>query len=303
MKKIIALLLALSMLFALTSCGKDVENTPTKEITDETTSTTENLKKPTLENSPTETSELIEPHKHSYDSKVTTAASCVNDGVKTFTCDCSDSYTEKIAAKGHKWSKWEFIYDYSNKNEATRTCDNCSSIDKCALNNLPGYNEVIGYSYDVRGLRFFDSISDLTAYDVFLWYMYSQYPARGDIKTFHYDGIYVINHLYPVSALDKFTKKYFGRIWDYSKISKTDGEYNAQYSYDPTSESVVVTYFEDTWDGPSKTGPINLIKRYAVIDDTHFELEYSTRYDGEPVNVTIYIQKKGDKFIITSHNK
>ena len=41
MKKILALLLALSMLFALTACGGDNENTPTGESTGETTSTTE----------------------------------------------------------------------------------------------------------------------------------------------------------------------------------------------------------------------------------------------------------------------
>lgn len=41
MKKIIALLLALSMLFALTACGGDNENTPTGESTGETTNTTE----------------------------------------------------------------------------------------------------------------------------------------------------------------------------------------------------------------------------------------------------------------------
>ena len=41
MKKIIALLLALSMLFALTACGGDDKNTPTGESTGETTSTTE----------------------------------------------------------------------------------------------------------------------------------------------------------------------------------------------------------------------------------------------------------------------
>ena len=39
---------------------------------------------------------------HSYTSKVTTAATCTNVGVKTFTCaKCSHSYTEAIAATGH----------------------------------------------------------------------------------------------------------------------------------------------------------------------------------------------------------
>lgn len=41
MKKILALLLALSMLFALTACGGDDKTTPTGESTGETTSTTE----------------------------------------------------------------------------------------------------------------------------------------------------------------------------------------------------------------------------------------------------------------------
>ena len=41
MKRILALLLALSMLFALTACGRDNENTPTGESTGTTTNTTE----------------------------------------------------------------------------------------------------------------------------------------------------------------------------------------------------------------------------------------------------------------------
>ncbi len=38
---------------------------------------------------------------HSYTSKVTTAATCTNAGVKTYTCSCGRSYTEAIAATGH----------------------------------------------------------------------------------------------------------------------------------------------------------------------------------------------------------
>ena len=40
---------------------------------------------------------------HSYTSKITTAATCTKAGVKTFTCSkCGDSYTQTIAATGHK---------------------------------------------------------------------------------------------------------------------------------------------------------------------------------------------------------
>ena len=41
---------------------------------------------------------------HDYKSKVTTAATCTGNGVKTFTCSkCSHSYTEVIAATGHSY--------------------------------------------------------------------------------------------------------------------------------------------------------------------------------------------------------
>ena len=42
-------------------------------------------------------------HEHSYTSKVTKAATCTTDGVRTFTCSCGDTYTEVIKATGHKF--------------------------------------------------------------------------------------------------------------------------------------------------------------------------------------------------------
>ncbi len=41
--------------------------------------------------------------KHSYTSKVTTAATCTTAGVKTFTCTCGRSYTEAIATTAHSY--------------------------------------------------------------------------------------------------------------------------------------------------------------------------------------------------------
>ena len=40
-------------------------------------------------------------HTHEYKDAVTKAPTCTEKGVKTFTCECGDSYTEEIAAKGH----------------------------------------------------------------------------------------------------------------------------------------------------------------------------------------------------------
>ena len=113
----------------------------------------------------------------------------------------------------------------------------------------------------------------------------------------------MINHIYSISSLNKFTNKHFGRTWDYSTIVNTNDSDNALYSYDPTAEAVVATYFGNDWNGPGMTGPANLFKEYAVIDDNHFEVIYSTRYKGESIKAVIKIEKKGNKFIITSHTK
>ena len=43
-------------------------------------------------------------HAHSYTSKITKDATCEEEGIKTFTCSCGNSYTEKIAAMGHYYS-------------------------------------------------------------------------------------------------------------------------------------------------------------------------------------------------------
>lgn len=65
------------------------------------------------------------PHSHSYNAKVTAAATCGKDGVKTFTCACGSSYTEKIAATGqHSWK--------SATCTTPKTCINCNTTDGSA---------------------------------------------------------------------------------------------------------------------------------------------------------------------------
>ena len=50
--------------------------------------------------------EILPEHTHSYTSKVTKPATCTENGVKTYTCECGDSYTETIPATGHISSDW-----------------------------------------------------------------------------------------------------------------------------------------------------------------------------------------------------
>ena len=45
------------------------------------------------------------PHEHSYTEAITTEATCETDGLKTFTCECGDNYTEAITAIGHNYEE------------------------------------------------------------------------------------------------------------------------------------------------------------------------------------------------------
>lgn len=45
--------------------------------------------------------ETQEVHVHNYVESITTEATCEHTGVKTFTCECGESYTETIAKKAH----------------------------------------------------------------------------------------------------------------------------------------------------------------------------------------------------------
>lgn len=45
---------------------------------------------------------VTKTHTHQYAAKVTKAATCKEEGIKTYTCSCGSTYTEKIAKTAHK---------------------------------------------------------------------------------------------------------------------------------------------------------------------------------------------------------
>ncbi len=64
-------------------------------------------------------------HSHSYTSSVTKAATCTATGIRTYTCSgCYDSYTESIAATGHKWTAATCT--------APKTCSTCKATEGSA---------------------------------------------------------------------------------------------------------------------------------------------------------------------------
>ena len=63
-------------------------------------------------------------HEHTWnDGEVTTAATCTEKGVKTFTCTaCKETKTEEIPALGHDLEVITVDSGYVNKGSKTTTC-------------------------------------------------------------------------------------------------------------------------------------------------------------------------------------
>lgn len=73
---------------------------------------------------------LIPNHTHSYTGKVTKAATCSAEGVKTFTCSCGSSYTEAIDMIAHSYEKTVTAPTCTQKGYTTYTCAACGNSYK-----------------------------------------------------------------------------------------------------------------------------------------------------------------------------
>lgn len=121
-KFILGLMLALTATTLFTGCGNTSADLP--ESTEAVATVAE--AEPTATPEPTEA-----PHEHIYTEDVTAEATCETDGVKTFSCECGDSYTEAIPATGHSFTSYVYNEDatYTADGTETATCDNCDETD------------------------------------------------------------------------------------------------------------------------------------------------------------------------------
>ena len=67
-------------------------------------------------------SDPVEVHTHSYQEEVTQAATCTEAGLKTYTCQCGDSYTQQIAPSGHSFGDWQQVPGGGEKYRCCETC-------------------------------------------------------------------------------------------------------------------------------------------------------------------------------------
>ena len=80
---------------------------------------------------------------HTYTDSITTEAGCESEGVRTCTCtSCGDSYTEKIAAKGHNYTTSVTQPTCTEKGYTVYTCT-CGNTYKDNYVDSLGHTEVI----------------------------------------------------------------------------------------------------------------------------------------------------------------
>ena len=101
--------------------------------------------------------EITEPHAHSYEA-VTTEPTCTEEGKTVYTCDCSDTYTETIAATGHTWGEWveTTAPTTTSTGVETRTCSACGATETQDIPILdadaPIVADVFNYTITINGI-------------------------------------------------------------------------------------------------------------------------------------------------------
>jgi len=128
-KRLLGVLLFVVLVSVCVGCGAESTTNGQTEVV-ETPAAEESTPEQTAE--PIETPEEIEePHTHNYAEEITTDATCEADGLKTFTCECGDTYTEAIPAVGHVYENYVSNNDATYLADGTETskCNTCDLTD------------------------------------------------------------------------------------------------------------------------------------------------------------------------------
>lgn len=88
-----------------------------------------------------------EVHKHSYSSTVTTEPTCESYGVRTYTCSCGKSYTERIEKADHALGDWVItqnptVADFGKKVQYCSVCKN--AFNETNVDKLPSSSYIDG---------------------------------------------------------------------------------------------------------------------------------------------------------------
>ena len=113
------------------------------------------------------------PHSHSYTSSVTTAPGCETEGVRSYSCECGDSYTETIPAAGHSYAETVKAPTCTAGGYTVYACSGCGDA------YTDNFTAALGHSYEkgvcgVCGAEDPDYVAGVT--------LSGSYQAFGDIE-------------------------------------------------------------------------------------------------------------------------
>lgn len=132
-RKTIALLLvtlSLASMMGFTGCAKknatvqqssNVESNSTASNVSTEAESAETVSTEKQDSSASSEAGSTNEHVHSYKEAVTKESSCTEDGERTFTCECGDSYREVISALGHQFTSYTFNEDATYMADGTET--------------------------------------------------------------------------------------------------------------------------------------------------------------------------------------
>ena len=128
-KRLLEVLLFVVLVSVCVGCGAESTSTEQTEAVEATTTEEATPEQKVEETATPEATK--EPHTHNYAEETITDATCETDGLKTFTCECGDTYTEVVPATGHVFENYVSNNDATYLADGTETskCNTCDLTD------------------------------------------------------------------------------------------------------------------------------------------------------------------------------
>ncbi len=186
------------------------------------------------------TSANIRCHIHNFVGSITTSPTCVGEGVMTYTCDCSDVYTESIDALGHNYStEWTIDVAVTCTTDGSKShhCAVCDDKTDVTVIEALGHDYSEEWTIDIEvtcttdGSKSHhcskcDSISDETIID-----------AAGHI--FIDDTCQICSALYNDICTDTFIHSFTNYVYDENGTETNPGTITAYCDYGCRSKRIL----------------------------------------------------------------
>ena len=220
----------------------------------------------------------IDPNcDHSYKSQVTIAATCLEDGVKTYTCSkCGDVYTETIAATGHKYIDIIVPPTCENNGYTQHKCEYCGTygINSDAVNPI-GHNYSSVVTDPTCTEKGYTTYTCANCGNVYTWneteptghnYVYGKCTTCGDVDAGYVKAYYL-----------------FGFINGYNYGCEDDYENMGEYKF--VDGQLTVTFETASYVGVKVTNNDAWYMAQSYCEDTSVTLYNTTTGAGEKLYV------------------